>query len=92
MKVGVLGGTFDPVHNGHLIIAGEVRDRLGLTGIVFVPAGLPWMRADSPVTAAGHRREMVSLAIAGNPGFRLFDDFRQKTLLSMQKKNRVGDS
>jgi len=65
MKIGVVGGTFDPVHNGHLAIAREVRARLSLTRILFVPAGQPWLKARRVISAAEHRLEMVRLAIAG---------------------------
>ena len=65
MKIGVVGGTFDPVHNGHLAIAREVRTRLSLTRILFVPAGQPWLKASRVISAAEHRLEMVRLAIAG---------------------------
>jgi nicotinate-nucleotide adenylyltransferase len=69
MKVGVIGGTFDPVHNGHLSIAEEARARLGLAVVVFVPAGHPWFKIDiSPVE---HRQRMVNLAIAGIPYFQM---------------------
>lgn len=71
MDIGVLGGTFDPVHLGHLVVAGEVRDKLGLDEIIFVPAGQPWLKADRPVSPAAHRLEMVSLAIADNPHFKI---------------------
>jgi len=71
MKIGILGGTFDPVHLGHLIVAEEVRIRLGLSEILFVPAGQPWLKIDHAVTAAVHRVEMVRRAIAGNPNFKL---------------------
>jgi len=71
MKIGILGGTFDPVHLGHLIVAEEVRIRLGLNEILFIPAGQPWLKIDHTVTAAVHRVEMVRRAIAGNPNFKL---------------------
>ena len=71
MNIGVLGGTFDPVHNGHLIVAEEVRARLDLTIVVFVPAGQPWLKQDSPISSAEHRVEMVHLAIADKPYFKL---------------------
>ena len=71
MNIGVLGGTFDPIHNGHLIIAEEARARLNLTEILFVPAGLPWLRMDSPMAAAEHRVQMVRLAIGDKPYFKL---------------------
>ncbi len=67
MKIGVLGGTFDPIHNGHLAIADEVRNRLVLSVIMFVPAGQPWLKVDRPISAAEHRVEMVRLAIADKP-------------------------
>ena len=70
MKIGVIGGTFDPIHNGHLIIADETRARLNLAEVLFVPAGQPWLKADSPVSAAEHRLEMVRLAIADKPYFK----------------------
>ncbi len=69
MRRGILGGTFDPIHTGHLMLAQEVAWRLGLDGIWFIPAGLPWMKREEPLTTAEHRRAMVELAIAGNPQF-----------------------
>ena len=71
MNIGVLGGTFDPIHVGHLILAEEVRARLNLAGILFVPAGQPWLKADSLISPAEHRVEMVRLAIADKPYFKL---------------------
>ena len=71
MNIGVLGGTFDPIHTGHLIIAEEARTRLGLKEVLFVPAGQPWLKQGSDVTPANHRVEMARLAIADNPRFRL---------------------
>ncbi len=71
MNIGVLGGTFDPVHIGHLTLAEEVAGRLNLDEVLFIPAGQPWFKADAPVSAAGHRVSMVRLAIAGRPRFRL---------------------
>ena len=71
MNVGVLGGTFDPIHLGHLAVAEEVRTSLGLAEVLFVPAGQPWLKADRSISPAKHRVEMVKLAIAGNPHFKL---------------------
>jgi nicotinate-nucleotide adenylyltransferase len=71
VNIGVLGGTFDPIHIGHLIIAEEARVRLGLSKVLFVPAGQPWLKQDRDVTAAVHRVEMVRRAIADNPYFEL---------------------
>ena len=68
-SVGVLGGTFDPVHVGHLAVAEEAREALGLERILFVPAAMPPHKVDRPVSAPSHRFAMVELAIAGNPAF-----------------------
>lgn len=71
MNIGVLGGTFDPIHIGHLIVAEEARMKLGLTEVLFVPAGQPWLKQDRDITQAGHRVEMVRRGIADNPHFKL---------------------
>lgn len=71
VKVGVMGGTFDPPHNGHLSMARQVRDRLKLESVIFVPAGQPWFKSEMPVSPAGDRLEMVKLAIASHPFFKL---------------------
>ncbi|MDP2916379.1 MAG: nicotinate-nucleotide adenylyltransferase [Dehalococcoidia bacterium] len=66
-KVGVLGGTFDPVHMGHLAIAEEARARVGMDQVIFLPAGQPWMKKDIPVSPTEHRLNMLKLAISGKP-------------------------
>jgi len=71
MNIGVLGGTFDPVHIGHLKVAEEVTARLNLGEVIFTPAGQPWLKADNLISAAEHRLEMVRLAIADRPCFKL---------------------
>ena len=71
MKIGVLGGTFDPVHIGHLMVADEVTARLDLAEVLFIPAGQPWLKAGSRILAAEHRLQMVRLAIAGKSDFKL---------------------
>jgi nicotinate-nucleotide adenylyltransferase len=71
MRRGILGGTFDPIHNGHLILAQEVLWRLGLDEIWFMPTGEPWMKQGQPLTSKEHRKAMVELAIAANPRFKL---------------------
>lgn len=70
--VGLLGGTFDPIHYAHLRLAEELADRLGLAQVRFVPAHIPPHRGAPSVTAA-HRVEMVRLAVRGNPRFQLDD-------------------
>ena len=71
MKIGVLGGTFDPIHHGHIAVAKETRVHLNLAEVLFVPAGQPWLKADSPISPAEHRVRMVRLALANEPGFQL---------------------
>ena len=67
MRIGILGGTFDPVHVGHLIIAEEALSRLALNQVLFIPAGQPWLKAGQDLSPAEHRLKMVELAIASNP-------------------------
>ena len=69
--IGVFGGTFDPIHLGHLRCAEEAREQLGLDHILFVPAADPPHKTDRSVTAAHHRLAMVKLAAAGNSRFRV---------------------
>lgn len=73
MRVGVLGGTFDPVHLGHLAIAEEVRIKLDLDRVIFIPAGQPRLRADEYLTPAIDRLRMVELATGDNPHFQVCD-------------------
>ncbi|HEY1169408.1 MAG TPA: nicotinate-nucleotide adenylyltransferase [Candidatus Limnocylindrales bacterium] len=68
-RVGILGGTFDPIHYGHLVIAEQVREALGLDRVLFVPAALPPHKLNEPVAPAADRAAMVELAVAGNPAF-----------------------
>lgn len=72
-KIGVLGGTFDPVHMGHLVIAEHATNALGLDSVLFIPAGRPWLKANTAVTEPGHRLAMVKLAVADNPSFCVSD-------------------
>lgn len=69
--IGIMGGTFDPIHVGHLVIAEEARETLSLARMLFVPAGQPPHKPASEVTAIEHRVAMVELAIADNPAFEL---------------------
>jgi nicotinate-nucleotide adenylyltransferase len=69
-RTGILGGTFDPVHSGHLAIARAAREQLGLDRVLFVPAGQPW-RKDREITSAEHRIAMVRLAIEDEPAYQL---------------------
>ncbi|HEX5451014.1 MAG TPA: nicotinate-nucleotide adenylyltransferase, partial [Candidatus Limnocylindrales bacterium] len=68
---GILGGTFDPIHDAHLALAEFARQEIGLGGVLFVPAGLPPHKRGRPLTPATDRAAMVAAAIADNPAFRL---------------------
>ncbi|MGH3736519.1 MAG: nicotinate-nucleotide adenylyltransferase [Micromonosporaceae bacterium] len=68
-KVGVMGGTFDPIHHGHLVAASEVADRFGLDEVIFVPTGEPWQKAGAYVSPAEDRYLMTVIATASNPRF-----------------------
>ncbi len=73
MNIAVLGGTFDPIHNGHLLVAGVVKERLAPAEIVFMPAGQPWLKSERSISPVEDRVEMVRRAIAGNPAYSLSD-------------------
>ena len=68
-RVGVMGGTFDPIHHGHLVAASEVRARFDLDEVVFVPTSEPWQKAERQVAPAEHRYLMTVIATAANPHF-----------------------
>jgi len=71
MQVGILGGTFDPVHLGHLIIAEEARTSVGLNRVLFLPAGEPWLKEGLALSSAEHRVNMLRLAVEDNPHFQV---------------------
>jgi nicotinate-nucleotide adenylyltransferase len=64
-----MGGTFDPIHHGHLVAASEVQTRFGLDEVVFVPTGQPWQKDEREVSPAEHRYLMTVIATASNPRF-----------------------
>lgn len=68
-RLGVMGGTFDPIHHGHLVAASEVAARFGLDEVVFVPTGVPWQKAGRDVSQAEDRYLMTVVATASNPRF-----------------------
>ncbi|MGN6608376.1 MAG: nicotinate-nucleotide adenylyltransferase [Jatrophihabitans sp.] len=68
-RLGIMGGTFDPIHHGHLVAASEVASEFGLDEVVFVPTGAPWQKAERDVSPAEHRYLMTVIATASNPGF-----------------------
>jgi nicotinate-nucleotide adenylyltransferase len=69
MRIGIMGGTFDPIHHGHLVAAEEVRYAFRLDKVVFVPAGRPWQKDERGVTPAELRYEMTKRAVEGEPSF-----------------------
>jgi nicotinate-nucleotide adenylyltransferase len=70
-RVGVMGGTFDPIHHGHLVAASEVRAWFDLDEVVFVPTGDPWQKSDRVISLAEDRYLMTVVATASNPAFRV---------------------
>ena len=68
-RVGVMGGTFDPIHHGHLVAASEVAHRFELDEVVFVPTGQPWQKSDRDVSPAEDRYLMTVIATAADPRF-----------------------
>jgi nicotinate-nucleotide adenylyltransferase len=71
IKTGVMGGTFDPVHLGHLAVAEEARQQVGLEEVIFVPAGHPYFKALARISSSQHRINMLNLALVGKPYFRV---------------------
>ena len=71
VRLGILGGTFDPVHIGHLALAEQAREQLTLERVLWVPSGDPWRKTDRAVTTAEHRATMVRLAIKGHTSYEL---------------------
>ena len=69
LRLGVMGGTFDPIHHGHLVAASEVQNEFDLDEVVFVPTGQPWQKRPEEVTPAEHRYLMTVIATASNPRF-----------------------
>ncbi|MBM3217342.1 MAG: nicotinate (nicotinamide) nucleotide adenylyltransferase [Candidatus Rokubacteria bacterium] len=72
-RTALFGGSFNPIHYGHLLLADEVRERLGLARVVFMPAGIPPHKPAAGMAPGEHRLAMVRLAIAGNPAFEASD-------------------
>ena len=78
-KIGILGGTFNPIHTGHLAIANVALDGLNLDKVLFIPSYLPPHKTSANVVSAEHRLNMVKLAMAGHPAFEVLDfEIKQK--------------
>lgn len=73
MKIGIIGGTFDPIHLGHLLIAEQARDRMKLDKVWFIPTGQPPHKQGHPITEAKHRLAMVQIATEENSAFEVLD-------------------
>jgi len=73
MRVGILGGTFDPIHAGHLILAEHARAALDLGLVLFIPAGDPWRKSERAISPSEHRLAMLRLAVEDNDAFGVSD-------------------
>ena len=94
MKIGILGGTFNPIHIGHLILAEEAREKLKLDKIIFVPAYLPPHKENSEIMDARHRYRMVKLAIKTNryflvSGIEIKRDGRSYTIDTLKEFKKI---
>lgn len=79
MRRGLLGGTFDPVHRGHLHAAREIAQAARLDRVLFIPAGIPWQKADRKISSPADRLRMLQLALADQPNFDISDiDIRRE--------------
>lgn len=93
-RVGIMGGTFDPIHNGHLVAGSEVADMFDLDVVVYVPTGQPWQKRDRSVSPAEDRYLMTVIATASNPRFEVSradidrggDTYTVDTLADMRKE------
>ena len=71
MRLGILGGTFDPIHTGHLMIAQEAASMVDLDEVWFIPTGQPWLKRGRTISPSHHRMEMARLAVKGNDRFKV---------------------
>jgi len=97
-RIGILGGTFDPIHVGHLDLAAAAAERLRLTSVLVLPSHMPPHRP-SPIASAYHRFAMAAIAVAGRPGWRVSDlelrepsySYTADTLDRLHRQGHVGD-
>ena len=98
-RIGVLGGTFDPIHYGHLILGEQAREQLDLDRVLFIPANFPWRKAEQEITPATQRLEMLRLATDENPAFSISTaeldrggpSYTADTLESISAENRGAE-
>jgi len=99
MKIGILGGSFNPIHTGHLVLAEDARVKLGLDKVLFIPAYLPPHKEEKDLLIAQERMRMVRMAVRGNPYFEALDiEVKRKgksysidTLKALKEKYPSGD-
>lgn len=94
MRIGILGGTFNPIHIGHLILAEEIREKIGLDKVIFVPANFPPHKDDGNIASSSHRYAMIKCSIKGNKFFSVSDiemkrPGRSYTIDTIKEFNRV---
>jgi nicotinate-nucleotide adenylyltransferase len=97
-RIGVMGGTFDPIHHGHLVAASEVAAKFSLDEVIFVPTGAPWQKAEREVSPAEDRYLMTVIATASNPRFsvsrleidRTGPTYTTDTLLELRKELAIA--
>jgi len=95
-RIGIFGGTFDPVHNGHLIMAENVRDQMHLDEVMFIPSRIPPLKNAENISEPEHRLHMLKLAVEGNSSFKINDielkmpgdepNYTVKTLLKLREE------
>lgn len=99
MRIGVFGGTFDPVHLGHLVVADRAREQAALDQVWFIPAARPPHKQERVITPFAHRTEMLRLALAGNPVFQVDElerdrpgpSFTVETLQELRDRNNQDE-
>ena len=99
MRIGVFGGTFDPIHLGHLVLAEQCREQANLDRVLFVPAASPPHKQQQTLTPFAQRVEMLALAISGNPAFQIDELEKDRTgpsftvdTLSLLAERHPGDT
>ncbi|WP_027366199.1 nicotinate-nucleotide adenylyltransferase [Desulfotruncus alcoholivorax] len=93
-RIGLMGGTFDPIHHGHLVAAEEARFEFGLGKVIFIPAGIPPHKTRKDISLPAHRLEMTGRAVASNPFFTVSDleikrEGRSYTIDTVQEMRRL---
>ncbi len=98
-KVGIMGGTFNPIHNGHLRLAECALDSFSLDEVLFIPSGISWLKAGQDIPKSNIRCEMTALAIEGNSRFKMSrieaqrqgNSYSYETILALKNQNPLQD-